>query len=452
MSKTMLNSLSLILMFVVLSIVLFVGVGGNTGRTRLNMSPDEIRNVLSVHLSNGRHIDILTLLEQVEQAYGTLLIDRNTPHLYIFRGVALHSTQRLAEAAVAFEEGLKYFPNDTRCLINLGEAQSQLFHLDKAADAFVRAEALGDKFALVRLLKTKGWADSWHDFERIAANVEQEAMKCLVMDAHGQWALTTTTPCYLDSSGGLEYTDTPGWTEKIFTAVSPNARSSPFTVPVNDIAKLWVESIESRPLYQPATNIIASARATWRGTGKSGQKHDLGDDSMTRGKSVSTSSSLQHRRLKVGVVSSDFGVHPVATLVRGLLQYIDRKKIELYCFSLNPVVSWWGENVTNTVEHFVWLQYMNTPDAAASIAARGIEILIDLNGHTLNGGLPIMAHRPAPIQMSFLGLPTTTGTHPHPYPYPRYPHFHPHHPHPYLGRTLRPNHPQLITAQTFHLV
>ena len=389
-----------------------LGVGGNTGRTRLNMSPDEIRNVLSVHLSNGRHIDILTLLDQVEQAYGTLLIDHNTPHLYIFRGVALHSTQRLAEAAIAFEEGLKYFPNDTRCLINLGEAQSQLFHLDKAADAFVRAEALGDKYALVRLLKTKGWADSWHDFERIAANVEQEAMKCLVMDAQGHWALTTTTPCYLDSSGGLEYTDTPGWTEKIFTAVSPNARSSPFTVPANDVAKLWVESVQSRPLYQPATNIIASARDSWRGKGKSGQSNGLGRGGTDGGNGLqsSSSSSLQHRRLKVGVVSSDFGVHPVATLVRGLLQYIDRRKIELFCFSLNPVVSWWGENVTNMVEHFVWLQYMNTPDAAASIAARGIEILIDLNGHTLNGGLPIMAHRPAPIQMSFLGLPTTTGT------------------------------------------
>ena len=404
----MTSSWSLFLVFVVLLVVVFIGVGGSTGRTRLNMSPDEIRNVLSVHLSNGRHIDILTLLDQVEQAYGTLLIDHNTPHLYIFRGVALHSTQRLAEAALAFEEGLKYFPNDTRCLINLGEAQSQLFHLDKAADAFVRAEALGDKYALVRLLKTKGWADSWHDFERIAANVEQEAMKCLVMDVKGNWGLTTTTPCYLDSSGGLEYTDTPGWTEKIFTAVSPNARSSPFTVPVNDIAKLWVESVKSRPLYQPATNIIASAsaRSSWRGDGKPGQNDGLAHS----GSGLSSSSSLQQRRLKVGVVSSDFGVHPVATLVRGLLQYIDRRKIELFCFSLNPVVSWWGENVTNTVEHFVWLQYMNTPDAAASIAARGIEILIDLNGHTLNGGLPIMAHRPAPIQMSFLGLPTTTGT------------------------------------------
>jgi len=35
-------------------------------------------------------------------------------------------------------------------------------------------------------------------------------------------------------------------------------------------------------------------------------------------------------------------------------------KVELFCFSLHPVVSWWGENVTATAEHFVWLQNMNT--------------------------------------------------------------------------------------------
>jgi len=48
-------------------------------------------------------------------------------------------------------------------------------------------------------------------------------------------------------------------------------------------------------------------------------------------------------------------------------------------------------------------------DAALEIAAHHIDILIDLNGHTLHSGLPIMSHRPAPIQMSYLGLPTTTG-------------------------------------------
>ena len=41
----------------------------------------------------------------------------------------------------------------------------------------------------------------------------------------------------------------------------------------------------------------------------------------------SASAALRRRRIKLGVVSSDFGVHPVATLVRGLIQLIDRRKV-----------------------------------------------------------------------------------------------------------------------------
>ena len=48
-------------------------------------------------------------------------------------------------------------------------------------------------------------------------------------------------------------------------------------------------------------------------------------------------------------------------------------------------------------------------DAATEIAARGIEVLVDLNGHTLHSGIGLMAHRPSPLQVSFLGFPTTTG-------------------------------------------
>ena len=65
-------------------------------------------------------------------------------------------------------------------------------------------------------------------------------------------------------------------------------------------------------------------------------------------------------------------------------------------------------NVTNTVEHFVPLRSGNTQDAASEIASHKVEVLIDLNGHTLHSGLPIMSHRPCPLQISFLGLPTTT--------------------------------------------
>jgi hypothetical protein len=65
------------------------------------------------------------------------------------------------------------------------------------------------------------------------------------------------------------------------------------------------------------------------------------------------------RRLKVGLVSSDFGVHPVATLLRGMIQFINTSRIELFCFALNDKLSWWGTNISMTAEHFVSLSNMN---------------------------------------------------------------------------------------------
>merc|ERR1719230_1487758 len=78
-----------------------------------------------------------------------------------------------------------------------------------------------------------------------------------------------------------------------------------------------------------------------------------------------------NRRLKVGLVSSDFGVHPVSTLIRGVIQFISEehnKEVELYCFALKRDLSWWGRNVSNTVEHFIHLTSGNTQTAAAEIA------------------------------------------------------------------------------------
>ena len=71
-------------------------------------------------------------------------------------------------------------------------------------------------------------------------------------------------------------------------------------------------------------------------------------------------SSSTRKRLKVGLVSSDFGVHPVATLIRGFVQMLDTTKFELYCFALTDKRSWWGKNISYTVEHFINLASTNT--------------------------------------------------------------------------------------------
>lgn len=141
-------------------------------------TPKQIRNTVSKHLENGRINDLLSYLNSVEKLYGSLLIDSSLPSLYNYKGVALHNSQQLEESESAFLEGLKYFPTDTRSLLNLGETRTQLFKLDQAIEVFERAEALGETSALSKLLRAKGWSASWYDFERIAAGVEREAVAC----------------------------------------------------------------------------------------------------------------------------------------------------------------------------------------------------------------------------------------------------------------------------------
>lgn len=123
--------------------------------------------------------ELLTYLDSVEVLYGNLLIDANLPSLYSYRGVALHNTQRLDDAEIAFQTGLLYFPNDTRSLLNLGEARTQLFKLDLAIEAFEKAEQLGEETALSRLLRAKGWSCDWRNFERLSSKVERHAVACV---------------------------------------------------------------------------------------------------------------------------------------------------------------------------------------------------------------------------------------------------------------------------------
>ncbi|KAJ0394827.1 hypothetical protein P43SY_005886 [Pythium insidiosum] len=130
--------------------------------------------------------------------------------------------------------------------------------------------------------------------------------------------------------------------------------------------------------------------------------------------------------LRVGFVSSDFGVHPVATLLRGMLEMLSSpsrpRPTRVFCFALTNATSWWKRNITRTVERMVSLsgkdpreaaavirRHRDPREAAAVIRRHRVHVLIDLNGHTLHSGLPIFRHRPAPVQIAFLGYPMTTG-------------------------------------------
>jgi predicted O-linked N-acetylglucosamine transferase (SPINDLY family) len=115
------------------------------------------------------------------------------------------------------------------------------------------------------------------------------------------------------------------------------------------------------------------------------------------------------RRLKIGYVSSDFRGHAVAVFMQPLLTHHDRQRFEiygLYNFTADDEVT---AHIRRLVEHFVPVAGMTDGELAEWIRGEGIDILVDLNGHTAHNRLPLFLLKPAPIQVTWLGYLATTG-------------------------------------------
>ena len=114
-------------------------------------------------------------------------------------------------------------------------------------------------------------------------------------------------------------------------------------------------------------------------------------------------------RMRLGFVSSDFGNHPVARLLLGLLDHLDRDRFELYAYLTRPATreDRYLHRVKAAVRRFDPIHLLSPDDAAARVRADGIDVLFDLNGLTGTQATAVFARRPAAMQVNFLGY---TGT------------------------------------------
>jgi predicted O-linked N-acetylglucosamine transferase (SPINDLY family) len=115
-------------------------------------------------------------------------------------------------------------------------------------------------------------------------------------------------------------------------------------------------------------------------------------------------------RLRVGYLSADFCDHAISHLIQGLFGRHDRERFEIFAYSFGPDDdSPYRRRIIAECEHFVDVARLSYPDIARRITADGIHILVDLMGHTGVHRLGAVAMRPAPIQVSFLGMLGTMG-------------------------------------------
>ncbi|MDZ4849408.1 MAG: tetratricopeptide repeat protein [Pirellulaceae bacterium] len=265
-------------------------------------------------------------------------------------GCIYNSTGDYRAAAQLLRSSLEKSPTSLDLLLNLGAAFVGLGDFDAALQVFRQAYPLDKKLAAPLVVLAKQHVCRWENIEELSQHVIDE----------------------LDSSAGEFH---PTLAPFIFVGLPvPTSPSQQLRC-----ARRWSQGFQDLE--------VAFHR---RYPGKS--EFDF------------------QRRLRVGYLSADFNVHAVAFMVAELFEEHDRSQFEIFGYSIGiDDQSDIRRRIVNAFDHFCDLSSCSFEDAARTIAKDQIDILIDLQGHTRNARTQILAYRPAPIQVNYLGYPGTMG-------------------------------------------
>ena len=115
------------------------------------------------------------------------------------------------------------------------------------------------------------------------------------------------------------------------------------------------------------------------------------------------------RIINVGYVSGDFREHSVGYFIEALLVHHDRRQVRVHAYATSRRADKTTRRLRAVCDAWHDIDGLSDADAAALIRAEGIDILVDLSGHTALGRPLLFARRPAPVQIGYLGYPSTSG-------------------------------------------
>ena len=116
----------------------------------------------------------------------------------------------------------------------------------------------------------------------------------------------------------------------------------------------------------------------------------------------------KRRKIRIGYISPDLRRHVVLRFAEALFTHYDAERFEVYCYQNGPEDEE-SRRIMRLVDAWRNISLLSPREAARRIYEDGIDVLVDLAGHTRGTALPVLAHRPAPVQMSGIGYFATTG-------------------------------------------
>jgi protein O-GlcNAc transferase len=292
------------------------------------------------------------------------------------RAVLLRDMGRLGDALASYSEAISLSPTYAEALYNRGMLLSEQGEWDAALVDYDKAVELDPGFAEAHarrgdaLVSLKNFAAAIASYDK-AIGLKPTLRFVLGMRLHAKMQV-------------CDWSDLDADTGVLLAGSAPaSAHVTPFTIltltdcpPLQHLAaKLWVDEI------YPADDTLAS---------------------------------IPHRdfpgKIRLGYFSSDYCEHPVARLAAQFLELHDRSNFEVIGFSLRPnTQDSMRQRLEGSFDQFFDVCGRSDLEVALLARSLGIDIAIDLNGHTAGSRTRVFALRAAPVQIHFLGFPGTTG-------------------------------------------
>ena len=323
--------------------------------------------------------DIGQLESAVASYHRALDIQPNFTEAHNNLGYALQNLGRLNDAVKSYLRALELKPGYAEALCNLGNAQQGLGQFDGAIASYLRALEINPQLAgahsnLGVVLKDLGQFNN-----AIAGYRRALALKPDFAEAHNNLGLV------LQDLGQFDAAETS-----------------------------YRQALEVKPDYHEAhSNLLLALNYTASYTLAYYLEQARQYGRIVAGKVSTRFSAWQcaahPERLRVGLVSGDLRKHSVGHFLEGLLTHIDPARIELIAYPTYHKEDELTARIRRCFSAWKPLYGLSDQAAARLIHADGVHVLIDLSGHTEHNRLPVFAWKPAPVQVTWLGLPATSG-------------------------------------------
>jgi protein O-GlcNAc transferase len=342
-------------------------------------------------------------------------IKRNEQNPFYFSdiGNALAAQGELDEAITAFRQAIRIKPNYAQAHSNLGNALNDQGKLDEAVAACRQAISIKPDLAEAHSNLGVALNDQGKLDEAVAAYHQAIRIKPDYAGAHSNLGNALKDQGKLDEAVAAYHQairimpDYAGAYSNLGNALLNQGK-------LDEAVAAYRQAIRIKPdLAQAHSNLLFSLSYDDKSTADQlFAAHREWNEQHGRQVSRPTAYSNDRemgRRLKIGYISPDFRDHSVAYFVEPLLKGHDRQAVEVFCYAEVKRRDAVTANLQTLADHWLVTVGLSDEELAERTRTDGIDILVDLAGHTGENRLLVFARKPAPVQVTWLGYPNTTG-------------------------------------------